>query len=113
MARHGPAIEAVEPAGTDVMPPSIGNDLMIPDTVFSRFGERAVGDLKHAYRAGSRTINFERVPRPAPVPIGASDRIAAAFHLSQRGKKFRRDDPGRMLLEQRSITPPRRLRRLS
>src|SRR5918994_4886913 len=113
MARHGAAIEAVEPARTDVMPRSFGNDLMITDTVFSRFGERAIGDLKHADGAGGRTINFERIPRPAPAPVGASERIAAAFHLSQRGEKFRRDNFGRMLLEQRSVTLPGRTRRLS
>jgi hypothetical protein len=44
------------------MPRSIGDDLMIPDAVLSCFGERSVGDLKHADRAGSRTLNFERIP---------------------------------------------------
>src|SRR5918995_2092172 len=113
MARNGAAIEAVEPAGMDVMPGSIGDDLMIPDTVFARFGERAVGDLKHANRAGSRPIDLERIPGPAPTPVSASNRIATPFHLSQRGKKFRRNHSCRMFLEQRSIIPPGRLRRLS
>src|SRR5919107_1193842 len=99
MARHGAAIKAVEPAGVDVMPGSIGDDLMIADTVLARFCERAVGDLKHADGARGRTINLKRIPGPAPAPIGASNRIAAAFHLSQRGQKLRRNNLCRILLE--------------
>src|SRR4026209_1154124 len=99
MARHSAAIEAVEPAGIDVMPWSLSKDLMIPDTVLSRFGERPVADLKHADRAHSRTINLEWIPGPAPAPIGASDGIAAALHLSQRGKKLSRNNLRRIFLE--------------
>ena len=89
MARQRSSIEAIEPAGTQIMPRTFGHNRMIPDAILPGLRESSVGDLKHAERARGRTIDFKRVPRPLPAPVGAGDGIAVALDLSQRGEKFR------------------------
>ena len=112
VARQSSRVEAVEPAGTEIVPRAIVDDLMIPDAILARLGKGAVGDLKHAEGAGGRTIDFERIPGPAPTPIGAGDRIAAAFDLRQSGEEFSRDNARGIFLEERPVMLPGRFRAL-
>lgn len=112
VARQRSGVQAIEPAGAWIVPRSIVHDLMIVDAVLSRLGKSPVGDLKHADSARPRTINFKRVPGPTPAPIGAGDRIPAAFDLRQSGEEFRSDNARGMLLEQGSVTLPGRFRAL-
>ena len=89
MARQNSSIETIEPAGTQIVPRTLGHNRMTPDAILPGLGKRSIGDLKHAERARGRTINFKRAPRPLPAPVGAGDGIAVALHLGQRGEQFR------------------------
>ena len=62
MARQRSRVEIIKPTGTEIVPRAIAHDLMIPDAILARHSERPVGDLKHAERAGGRTIDFQRIP---------------------------------------------------
>ena len=51
MARQSSSIEAIEPAGTQIVPRTFGHNRMISDAILSGLGKRSVGNLKHAERA--------------------------------------------------------------
>src|SRR5262249_17939838 len=89
MARENSHVETIEPAGTQILPRTFGDNRMFPDAILPRLSERSVGDLKHPQRTRGRTIDFKRIPRQLPPPIGARDRIPVALYLSQCGEKFR------------------------
>jgi hypothetical protein len=62
MAGNCPGVKTIEPAGIQLVPTTSADNLVIADAILSRFGKGPVGDLVHAERARSWTINFERVP---------------------------------------------------
>jgi len=62
MARQSSGIEAIEPAGTRIVPRTFSPDGVIPNAIFPRLCERTVGDLKHADRARGRTVDFKQAP---------------------------------------------------
>ena len=107
MARQRSGIETVEPAGTRIWPRLFARHLMIANAILARLGKSAVGELKHAECAGSRTIDLQGVPRPLPAPVGARHGITVALDLRQRSEQFRRHYAGRILFKQRAVTLPR------
>ena len=62
MTRQRSSIEGIEPAGTEIVPRTLGHNGMITDAILARLSESSIGELKHAERARRRTIDFERVP---------------------------------------------------
>src|SRR5262247_4684066 len=107
---QGSRVKSVEPTGMQVIPGTVGHDLMSADAILPGLGERAVGDLKHAECARGGTIDFKRMPGPLPAPIRESDRVAATLNLRQRGEQLRRNNICRMLFEKRPVTFPGRFR---
>ena len=51
MAGQSPSIEAIEPAGMQIMPGTFGQNHVITDAILAGLSECTVGDLKHAERA--------------------------------------------------------------
>ncbi|MBM2804440.1 MAG: hypothetical protein HW419_2333 [Deltaproteobacteria bacterium] len=51
MARQISSIEAIEPAGMQIVPRTLGHNRMISDAILPGLGESSVDDLKHAERA--------------------------------------------------------------
>ena len=106
VARHDASVEAVEPARVRVVPGSILDHDMVVDAVLLRLAERPVSDLIHADCARRRLVQLERIPRQAPPPVRPCHRVAPALDLSKRGQKRGRDNNGRMLAEERLVSPP-------
>ena len=89
MAWHDPRMERVaETAGL--------NHGMVENAIALRLRPRGVGHLIHADSARGRLVDRERIRGQTPPPIGPRDRIAGAFHLSERGQQLRRDRGGRI-----------------
>lgn len=69
--------------------------------------KRAVGELEHPNRSGSRLIPFKWIPGgKLPSPIGAGNGIPGPFGLSQRGKEAGGNDGCRVFFKERPIFTP-------
>src|SRR5580704_12921509 len=80
---------------------------MVADAERRGLGEGAIRHLGEADGRGGGLVDRERIEAPSPAPIGAVQRIAAAFDLPQRGQEFGRDRAGRIGAKQRPVLPPR------
>lgn len=108
MARQDARVEAVEPAGLQVVPWAVLNHHMVVDAILSRLLEGPVGDLVHANRARRRLVPLQGIPGcELPSPVRPCHRISSALNLRQGGEKLRGDDGGRMLAEEGFILSPR------
>ena len=96
MTWYQSAVEAVEPAGPQIVPGTGLDNSVIVDAIPLCLHKRIIGDLQHADRTRGRRVNLKRIPRPAPAPVGPDERVSMAFHLGESGKQLGRNDVGRM-----------------
>ena len=111
VAGHDAAIETAEPAQADYAHEIVFGDARLIQAFALRLGERRIGNLVHADRAGSRSIQFERMPGQMPLPVRLRKGIASALDLGKCGQEFRGNHDGGVFAEVWLILSPRLRRR--
>lgn len=113
VARDDPGVEAVKPAGVEVVPRPVFDDHMVVDTIALAFLKCAIGDLKHADCRRGRLVPLQGIRRDEPpAPVGSRHGITGALGLSQGGEQFRCNNRRRMCLKQPAVFLPRFARTL-